>query len=121
MMAAWKSPVYSFYEPIPQIQYVGNRKAHVFRCVRALCKFECRRYLDSKLDRTSTGNLSHHAKSCWGDEAFNMAVQCGNINEARKKVVNAFNFSETITASFKRSGKGKVTYMARNHIKMEIK
>jgi hypothetical protein len=50
-----------------------------------------------------------------------MAVQCGNINKARKKVVDVFNFSGTITASFKRSGKGKVTYMACNHTKVEIK
>jgi hypothetical protein len=50
-----------------------------------------------------------------------MAIQCGSISKARKDVLELFNLSGTITASFMKMGKGKPTYMARNHTKMEIK
>lgn len=50
-----------------------------------------------------------------------MAMQCASIGEARTKVLEPFNLSGTITTSFKRKGKGNVTYMARNHTKSEIK
>ncbi|PPQ85854.1 hypothetical protein CVT26_001954 [Gymnopilus dilepis] len=116
MMCSWKSPIYSFYEPIPTVEYIETPD-HRWR------KYLCNRYLDSPTDRTSTGNLGKHAKICWGPEVYGMAMQleCGTIGEARTQVLKPFNASGTITASFKQAGKGKVTYMARNHTKAEIK
>jgi hypothetical protein len=120
-MRGWKSAVYAFYEPIPLIEYVKGRKAHTFVCTRTGCNYRCRRYLDSESGRASTGNLRRHALSCWKEEVFNRAVKCGNANEARKKVLEPFNVSGTIPASFERKEKGIAAYMARNDLKAEIR
>jgi hypothetical protein len=116
----WKSPVYAFYEPVPTVTYVNNRRCHEFKCAGRGCKYKSRRYLDTK-DKASTGNLIKHAKSCWGDEAWNAANQCRNVMEARKMVTRPLVKSGSITAMFKRKGKGKVTYSLRMHSKTETK
>ncbi|PPQ84663.1 hypothetical protein CVT26_004180 [Gymnopilus dilepis] len=127
MMKSWKSPVYSFFAPVPKIEYINDRrkgverKAHTFKCWKTGCKFTCHRYLDSKTDRTSTSNLSRHAKTCWKDAAFKAAMGCKTIGEARTKVLEPFNVQGTLDLAFEVQGKGKVTYMARNHTKTEIK
>jgi hypothetical protein len=120
MSKDWKSPVYAFYEPVPEIEYVDSRRTHVFKCMAVRCKYRARRYLDTK-DKSSTGNLIKHVKLCWGDEVWKAASECKNAGEARAAVVKPFAKSGNITASFERTGKGTVTYMHRQHTKTETK
>lgn len=94
--------------------------AHVFKCAACGCKFTSRRYLDTK-DKSSTGNLVRHAKGCWGEECWAAAGACHTAEEARESVTNPYNQSGSITASFARKGKGKVTYSHKNHTKTETK
>jgi len=108
MMERWTSPVYAFYCPIPDITYVGGRRAHVFKCAAKSCKYTCRRYLDGP-DRSSTGNLIKHVKTCWGDAAYEAATDCQHANDARESVVKPLKKTGTITESFDRKGKGKVS------------
>jgi hypothetical protein len=116
----WKSPIYAFYKPIPNVAKVKGRPCHEFMCAARGCKYTSRRYLDTK-DKASTGNLIKHAKSCWGDEAWKAANECNNATDARATVTNPIRKSGSITASFKRCGKGKVTYSHRMHTKSETK
>jgi hypothetical protein len=62
-------------------------------------------------------NLIKHVKSCWGDTAYEAAVNCGHTNDARASVVKPLVTMGTITAAFERKGKGKVTYRHRQHMK----
>jgi hypothetical protein len=116
----WKSPVYAFYQPIPDVTYVNDRRCHEFKCAARGCKFKSRRYLDTK-DKSSTGNLIKHARSCWGEEAWIAANECKNAADARDLVTKPLNKSGSITTIFKRTGKGKATYSNRVHTKTETK
>ena len=120
MSKDWKSPAYAFYEPVPEIEYVHGRWSHVFKCMAVGCKYRPRRYLDTK-DKSSTGNLIKHIKQCWGDEVWKAASECKDAGEACAAVVKPFAKSGNITASFERTGKGKVTYMHRQYTKTETK
>ena len=60
-------------------------------------------------------------KSCWGAEAVEAADQTKDAMEARNSVVNSLLKDGSITAIFKRVGKGKVTYSHQQHTKIEIK
>ncbi len=119
MMSQWNSPIYAFFEARPTIEYVEGRRTHVFKCLARGCGQKIRRYLDSK-DRSSTGNLRRHARSCWGEETVDKACEAVNIEEARAHVVGSLLRNGTITASFKRKT-GKVTYSHRPHTKAETR
>ncbi|KAF8326248.1 hypothetical protein F5887DRAFT_900191, partial [Amanita rubescens] len=108
MQKKWKSVVYAFYHPDPDITYTGRRRVHEFRCMNKGCKYKCRRFLDT--DPTSTGNMIKHVKSCWGEGPWGAASEYGNIPDARKHVVKPFLRQGTITAMFQRIGKGKLTF-----------
>jgi hypothetical protein len=84
------------------------------------CKYKCKRFLD-KGDSNSTGNLRKHVKSCWGDEALKVAEAAENVGVARDKVIGGFIVTGSITVSFERKGKGKVTYSNRQHTKAETR
>jgi hypothetical protein len=60
MMKQWTSPVYAFYHPIPDIEYVDGWCMHTFKCAAKSCTYKCRRFLDGH-DHSSTGNLSNLA------------------------------------------------------------
>jgi hypothetical protein len=120
MMKRWTSPVYAFYQAIPNIEYIDGRRGHVFKCAAKSCTYKCRRFLDGP-DRSSTGNLIKHVKSCWGDTAYQAAVDCQHANDARKSVVKPLMTTGTITAAFDRKGKGKVSYRHRQYTKTETK
>ena len=34
----WDTPIYVFFQPLPTIQYIGNRKAHIFHCAATQCR-----------------------------------------------------------------------------------
>jgi hypothetical protein len=120
MMKHWTAPVYAFYHPIPDIEYVDGRRAHVFQCTPKSCSYKCRRFLDGP-DHSSTGNLIKHVKSCWGDAVYEAATNCQNANDARESIVKPLVKTGTITVAFDQKGKGKVTYRHRQHTKMETK
>ena len=116
----WTSPVYAFFEPIPVIESVDGRRCHVFKCCARGCKYTACHYLD-KGDRSSTGNLIRHVKSCWREDAWNAASACRNADDARKSVTLPLTRNGTITEVFERKGKGKVTYSHVQHTREETK
>ena len=113
-MKDWVSPVYAFFNPKPQIVVIGGRRAHEFKCIAKGCKGTTRRFLDKK-DARSTGNMRKHVKACWGEDALAAADDAKDANEARTKIVGGILRNGTITASFERKGKGKMTYSHRQH------
>ena len=99
---------------------------HDFTCNAKVCKGKgnnsrlVHRYLDTS-DKNSTGSLRRHAKLCWGEENIARADEAKNIEEARRALKEAKLINGTITAVFERTGKGKVTYSARQHTKSETR
>jgi hypothetical protein len=77
-----------------------------------------RRFLDTG-DARSTGNLRKHARKCWGEDVVTAADNARNADEVRAKEIEATLNHESITTAFERSGKGKVTYLHRQHTKTE--
>ncbi|KAG1745709.1 hypothetical protein EDB19DRAFT_1578893, partial [Suillus lakei] len=112
--------VYVFYEPIPSIEYIGRQCSHVFQCMGKGCEQHIQRYLD-KGDAKSTSNMAKHAKSCWGPEAYDAAQDTKSAAAAHEGIIKNLLKSGTITSSFKRTSKGKVTYSHRQHTKTETK
>lgn len=81
-----------------------------------------RRYLDTT-DGTSTSNLHHHAKICWGEEAVAGADAAKSHGATREIVERSLEMPDgSLTAMFERvKGKGKVTYSHRQHTKTEAR
>ena len=106
---------------------VDGQHVHEFRCTASNCK-GCgrdprivRHYLDTT-DRNSTGNLSKHARLCWGDEILHGADACGNLDLARDGLDNAKRqIDGSITTAFERIGKGKITYSHCQHDKTQTR
>ena len=129
MAKDWTSPIYGFFQARPTIENVEGRRCHEFKCAAPLCKGKgarpriVRRYLD-KADRNSTSNMHKHAKNCWGDENVSNALETKgtlSINEVRKSLADARLHDGSITASFERKGKGKVTFSTRQHTYTETR
>ena len=81
----WDAPIYVFFKPIPSIEYIDDRKAHVFKCGVSHCRCKSRlvrRFLD-KGDAKSTSNLRRHVKHCWGDETVTAADNTRDVKAAR--------------------------------------
>ena len=123
-MKEWSSPIYVFFKQTPRIEYVEDRRAHVFVCAAGRCKGKnkraVRRFLD-KGDRKSTSNLRKHAKICWGSEAVEAADNTRDVDAAREILSKAKLRDGSITAEFKRIGKGKVTFSTRQHTTTEAR
>ena len=119
-MKHWASPFYAFFQDKPTIEYKKGRRCHVFKCAAQGCKYKLRRYLDTK-DATSTGNMSKHVRSCWGPDVYEAARQVKSADEARKTIVSTYLKSGSITASFERKDKHKVTYSHRQHTATETR
>lgn len=129
MAKEWTSPIYGFFQPRPTIEVVDGRRCHEFQCAAPLCKGKgtkpriVRRYLD-KGDRNSTSNMHKHAKNCWGEENVSKALETKgelSVGEVRKSLAHAPLRDGSITASFERKGKGKVTFSTRQHTYMETR
>lgn len=123
----WVSPIYAFFHPTPYIVSVDGRRVHEFKCSATNCKGRgknprvVRRYLDTS-DRNSTGNLRKHARQCWGEEILLGADSCGDIASTREALSKAKKLKDgSITTSFERKGKGKVTFSHRQHDKTETR
>jgi hypothetical protein len=72
-------------------------------------------------DKASTGNLIKHARSCWGEEAWNAANECKNAAEARESITKPILKTGSIMVMFKWVGKSKVMYSHRMHTKPETR
>ena len=109
MIKRWTSPVYAFYDPIPDIEYVDGCQAHVFQYATKSCSYKCCCFLDGP-NHSSTGNLIKHVKSCWGEAAYEAAADCQHTNDAHENIIKPLAKTGTITVAFNQKGKGKVTY-----------
>jgi hypothetical protein len=119
----WTSPIYAFFGPIPDITYDDKgRRAHEFRCTATHCKGKriVRRFLDTT-DRASTSNLKRHAIVCWGSTIVNDALEAKVNIESARQTLGSMMKDGSITASFQRKGKGKVSYSHRQHTKAETR
>jgi len=116
----WKSPIYAFYHPIPDVAYVNERCCHEFKCAGRGCKYKARCYLDTK-DKSLTGNLIKHVRACWGEEAWAVANKCKDAAEARVIVTKPLAKNGSITKVFKRLGKKVVTYSTQMNSKSETR
>ena len=121
-MKEWSSPIYVFFKQTPRIEYVEGRRAHVFVCAAGHCKGKngrgVRRFLD-KGNKKSMSNLRKHAKICWGSEAVDAADNTRDVDAAREILLKAKVRDGSITAEFKRIGKGKVTFSTCQHTTAE--
>ncbi|KAG0704063.1 hypothetical protein DFH29DRAFT_802380, partial [Suillus ampliporus] len=120
LMKDWVSPVYAFFNPKPRIVVISGRHAHEFKCCAKGCKATTRRFLDKK-DARSTGNMRKHVKVCWGEDVLAATDDAKDANEARTKIVGGILRNGSITVSFERKGKGKVTYSHRQHTRAETR
>ena len=119
----WDAPIYVFFKPFPTIQYIKDRKAHVFICAASPCLGQTRfvrRFLDTS-DAKSTSNLRRHAKMCWSEEAVRAADGTRDVRAARAALRTVTPNNGSITAAFQRLGKGKVVYSHRQHTKIEAR
>ncbi|KAH8995598.1 hypothetical protein EDB92DRAFT_1757822, partial [Lactarius akahatsu] len=117
----WDSPIYVFFKPLPSIEYVDARKAHVFKCGARQCHSQHRlvpQFLDKSAAK-STSNLRRHAKVCWGVEAVAAADATQDVNTACNALANHKKIDGSITAMFRHIGKGTVTYSHCQHMRAE--
>ncbi len=115
----WSSCVYAFFKPEPTIKMYEGRRCLVFRCAAKNCGSPVRRYLD-KGDRSSSGNLYKHARSCWGSEAVDQAKQLGDATRVRGTLVANILQNGTITQYFA-PAKPAVTYSNRPLSRLQIR
>jgi hypothetical protein len=103
---------------------VKGRRAHVFECAAKPCRGkngrDVRRFLDTS-DAKSTSGLRRHSKICWGDEAVEAADNTQDLQGARAILGKTKLRDGSISAQFKRIGKGKVTYSHRQHTSTETR
>lgn len=130
MMKGWRSNVYAFFQPTPEVVYRKDkkthkdRKCHVFTCLGRGCQLKdgIARYMDTG-DSQSTSNLRKHVKLCkgWGEEVLKTVEEAENVQVAREKITDPFRRNGTITTLFERNNKSKVTYSPRAHTKTETR
>jgi hypothetical protein len=123
-MKDWTAPIYAFFKPIPIIEYVDNRRAHIFTCNAKTCKGKGKngrsvwRFLGTS-DSTSTSNLRRHAKICRSEETIVVASNAKDVHAAWAVLAKSNLKDGSITAAFERVGKEKVTYSHRQHTRTE--
>ena len=119
MMKEWNSPVYSFFTPVPDIEYINKQHCHLFGCLAKGCKHKVWQYLDIS-DKVSTGNMRKHVRSCWGEDILKTICKAKTLTAACNGVKN-YTDKGSITATFKQKGKGKPTYSHKQHTQAETK
>ncbi|KAF8579677.1 hypothetical protein K439DRAFT_1359073, partial [Ramaria rubella] len=120
MCLRWNAPIYVFYDPVPAIESLKRRKCHALKCAAKGCRHVIRWFI-GMADAQSTGNMRKHVKKCWGEDVLDVADQAENQAEAHEKVVSDYMKNGSIMAAFQRSGKGRVSYSHRQHMKAETK
>ncbi|KAG2050356.1 hypothetical protein BDR06DRAFT_984019 [Suillus hirtellus] len=107
----WVSPIYAFFKPFLTI---GHKNGWRYYEKRIRC------FLDKK-DAKSTSNMHKHACTCWGEEVVKAADDAKSCDVACESIVNGILTNGSITASFERKGKGKITYSHWQHTKTKTK
>ncbi|KAE9392697.1 hypothetical protein BT96DRAFT_748908, partial [Gymnopus androsaceus JB14] len=76
------APVYAFFNPEPDIEFANDGTAEyiVFSCT--MCRSLVKQGLKTS-DKSSTGALIRHSKSCWGDEAVKAVQESKSLEKAR--------------------------------------
>jgi hypothetical protein len=77
-----------------------------------------RRFLDTG-DAKSMSNMCKHAKKCWSADVVAATDVANNTNEMWLTTVKGLLDPQLITAAFEQKGKGKVTFLHRQHTKTE--
>ncbi|KAG6863163.1 hypothetical protein C0991_007826 [Blastosporella zonata] len=96
MQKAWRTSVYAFFKPDPEIVYNKfGRKSHVFTCTAKHCHAKVARYLNTK-DAQSTSNMRKHVRKCWGEDVLDAADNARNKDIARKDIVEKYKKSGSI-------------------------
>ncbi|PPQ88236.1 hypothetical protein CVT25_005286 [Psilocybe cyanescens] len=117
----WTAGVYGFFRPDPIIECISGHHAHTFICAATHCRGptrNIRRFLDTK-DAKSTSNLHQHALKCWGED--NVEAAQSHLADEVHEATKGASPSGSITAAFKRKGKGKISYSHRQHTKTETR
>lgn len=66
--------------------------------------------------------MRKHAKNCWGEVIVDQADEAKNIDSIRAGLATAKKLTDgSITASFERKGKGKVTFSNCTHTYQEAR
>ena len=120
----WRSAVYDFYKPEVEIEYVGDRRCHVFHCAARGCKATVRRFVVTK-DKSSSANLYKHAQSCWEVEVVEQAKEIGDVTRARNVLVAPRKLRDGNLTEFFGTGNNKKavvrTYSHRQMTRAEIR
>lgn len=112
--------MYAFFEEDVVVSYKDGRKSYVFKCAAKDCGVEVRRYLDTK-DAASSGNLFKHARGCWKDEVVDRAMELGDADLVREKLVKPKAQSKSITEFFNIKVPGKQWYSHRPLSKIQTR
>ncbi|KAH8073020.1 hypothetical protein BXZ70DRAFT_858951, partial [Cristinia sonorae] len=118
----WTANVYACFKPEVIAQESNDgRRFHRFTCAGTSCNAQITRYLDTG-DASSTSNLRKHVKGCksWGDEVLKSIDAMKDISQSREALA-AYSRNGDITVAFKRAGKGKVTFSARQHTRSQTR
>ena len=120
----WVSPIYVFFRKEPRVEYVKDRRVHVFECAAGKCRGkngrDVRRFLDTG-DAKSTSGLRRHAKNCWGTDAVEAVDGMEDLASACLVLAKTKLRDGSITAQFERIGKEKVTFSHRQHTSTEAR
>jgi hypothetical protein len=111
---------------MPLIDYVKDRRVHVFVCGARHCKGNgkygqyVRRFLDTG-DAKLTSNLRRHAKGCWGDETVKAAGKTKDVFAACDAMAKATKKDGSILSAFGRIKQNQATYSHRQHTSAEVR
>ena len=119
----WDAPVYVFFKHSPTIEYIENRKAHIFQCDATCCHCKSRsvQHFLYTGDTSLASNLRQHAKICWGADVVAAADLTGNLRMVHKSLLKKKDLNGSIISAFKRVGKGRVTYSTCALTKLETR
>jgi hypothetical protein len=121
----WTSPIYVFFRRFPRIEYINQRRVHIFECAASHCRGkhgrDVRRFLDTG-DAKSTSSLRRHAKLCWGEDAVSAADNTKDLDGARTVLAKSgLKRNGSITEAFERLGNEQLTYSHRQHTYTEAR
>ncbi|KAJ3965088.1 hypothetical protein EV361DRAFT_767112, partial [Lentinula raphanica] len=107
------SSVYAFFNAEPEVEFARDEVTPeylVFTCSH--CATKIKQGLKTS-DKGSTGNMSGHARKCWGDEAFN-AAKDSTLDKARAAIKAFGKKSQSkLTAALKTTKGWAKTYSTR--------
>ncbi|RPD53316.1 hypothetical protein L226DRAFT_473346 [Lentinus tigrinus ALCF2SS1-7] len=107
LSSRWHSCAYVFFKAEVEVEVVKGRRCLIFRCGARVCQSEkpVHRFLDTG-DRASSGNLFKHARTCWGDEAVEQAMELGDATRVHNTLVVKILQNGRITEFFALAKKG---------------